>query len=95
MTDEYEHLTSTELAAAVYLGMVGLSDALTDSDYDLLPVREAAALWARLRPPECEVDGCRNQHMRSYPWCPWHRPESYGPLPAGYPDNPNPIEPAG
>jgi len=88
-TDDFENLTDVELAREIYLGIVALDDELTDSQMARLPHREASALWARLRGPYCEVEGCPNEHMASFPWCPWHRPASYGPLPPDFPPNPH------
>lgn len=94
MSDRFEQLTDVELARDIYLGIVAMDDELTDGQFDRLPHRQAAALWDRLRGPYCEVEGCRNEHMKSYPWCVWHRPESHGPLPPDFPANPNPMGPA-
>ena len=73
MADDFEQVTDVELARAVYLGIVALDDELSDSQMDRLPHREASALWMRLKGPYCEVEGCPNERMRSYPWCPQHR----------------------
>lgn len=93
MADEYEHLTNVELARDLYLASVRPDDAVSDScSEEYLPVVDmAAALWARLRGPYCKVEGCRNEHMEHFPWCPWHQPEDWDPLPADFPPNPNPM----
>ncbi len=93
MTDEYEHLTNEELASAIYLVIVGQDDNWPDKVLDAYAPagHMAAALRQRLAGPYCKHDGCRNEHMEHFPWCPWHRPEDWDPLPADFPPNPNPI----
>lgn len=88
---EYEHLTDEELARDIYLAIVANDDALPDSVTDLyrLAAVMATALRQRLAGPYCREDGCNNEHMEHFPWCPWHRPASYGPLPDDFPPKPS------
>ena len=91
MSDQYEHLTDVELARDIYLAIIGNDEKVADSVDELYrpALNMAEALWARLRGPYCNAEGCPNEHMDSFPWCPWHRPESYGPLPPDFPPNPS------
>lgn len=93
MSDQYEHLTDTELARDIYLAIIANDDKVSDTIDELYrpALKMAEALWARLRGPYCREDGCRNEHMESFPWCPWHRPEGWDPLPPDFPPNPNPM----
>lgn len=61
--------TAEELGRDIYLGMIALDDELSDSLMDRLPIKKAAVLWARLRGPYCEHEGCTNLHTESFPWC--------------------------
>ena len=87
---KYEHLTDAELAGEVYLAIIRHDDELDDSVTGLFwdAQHMASVLWERLRGPYCEQEGCQQPHMESFPWCPWHRPASYGPLPDGFPPYP-------
>lgn len=89
---KYEHLTDEELARDIFLHIVGQDDNWPDAVVEAYApaYHMAVALRERLRGPYCNTEGCRNEHMASFPWCPWHRPEAWGPLPADFPPNPNP-----
>lgn len=89
---EYENLTDAELAMKVYLAIIEHDDALPDGVMELFrPAwKMAAALAGRLRGPYCSEEGCGQPHLASFPWCAWHRPASYGPLPDGFPPYPGP-----
>lgn len=70
-TNAYEHLTDAELAGKVYLAIIVHDDELPDSVTDLFWEAQhmASVLWARLRGPYCEVDGCDQPHTKHFPWC--------------------------
>lgn len=91
---DVEHLTDAELAMQVYLAIIRHDDALSDSVMELFRPAwtMAAVLHGRLKGPYCEVIGCRNEHMEHFPFCAWHRPEHFGPLPDDFPANPNPMD---
>lgn len=72
--ETYEHLTDVELAKEVYLAIISHDDALPDSVSDLFWEAQhmASVLWARLRGPYCEIEGCGEPHTASFPLCARH-----------------------
>ena len=83
----HDSLTIVEKVRQAYHAILG-----TDDRYDDPVLDDAAHLLGDvlddLASPYCCEDGCRQQRMSSFPWCPWHRPERFGPLPDGFPPYP-------
>ena len=69
--EQVEHLTDAELAMEVYLAIIRHDDALSDSDMELFRPAwtMASILRERLDGPFCKAEGCREVHLRSFPWC--------------------------
>lgn len=88
MSERFEDQTDYELAKRSYLLLSAADDELPDNPKVDEASRVLGVLLDRLAGPYCKTDDCKNLRMKSFPWCPWHRPESYGPLPPDFPPNP-------
>ena len=77
--DDFENLTDVELAAQLYLAILAPDDEVSDHVAELyLPASKmASALWARLRGPYCEAEGCGGLHTEAFPWCARHLQQWY------------------
>ena len=66
---ELEKLTTEELAKKAYLDLISIDDSIPDLPRYDDGIRALGALWARLRPVECQIEGCSKPHTKSFPWC--------------------------